>query len=78
MKNIAIIKNMKGEIMETRKFRSYPEVERFVAKKYGNRIFDWDISKDLIKVKPGEMELMVGLDYSLEEAKVHRIMIKGE
>lgn len=79
MKNVAIIKNMKGEVMETRKFRSYPEVERYIATKYDNNIYDWMIKKDLVETnKLDEIDLKFGLEVGYELAKVHTIVIKGE
>lgn len=77
MKNIAIIKNMKGEIVERKNFRSYPEVERYIAKKYANAIFDWMIDQELVEGKPDAIDLALGLDKGRQWAKVHSIVIRG-
>ena len=78
MKNVAIIKNMKGEVMETRKFKSYPEVERYIEKKYNNNIFDWNFKEEMIETKADEFWSSMGFEVGNELAKVHTIVIKGE
>lgn len=79
MKNIAIIKNMKNEVIETKSFRSYPEVERYVANKYDNKIFDWTYVKEVVENnKPDEIDLELGLANGVEFANVHTIVIRKE
>lgn len=79
MKNIAIIKNMKNEVIETKSFRSYPEVERYVANKYDNKIFDWNYVKEVVENnKPDEIDLELGLANGVEFANVHTIVIRKE
>lgn len=76
MKNIAVIKNMNGEVMETKNFRSYPEVERYIASKYDNKIYDWMIDQELVETKPDAIDLELGLEHGVEFAKVHKIVIR--
>lgn len=78
MKNVAIIKKQNGEVMETRNFKSYPEVERYVEMKYNNEIFDWTFKKGFVEKKPDEFDLEMGLETGSEIAKIHTIVIKGE
>lgn len=78
MKNIAIIKNRKKEVIETKKFRSYVAVERYIQNKYNNNLFDWKIDEDLIEKKPDKIDKEFGLDVSYALAKIHTIIIEEE
>ena len=78
MKNVAIIKNKNGEVIENKKFKSYKEVERYVAKKYDNKIFDWTFKEGLIEKKPDSFDLEMGLEVGHEIAKIHNIVIELE
>lgn len=51
MKHIAVISTREDELLETKSFRSRVEVERYIASKYHNEIFDWMIESDYEWVK---------------------------
>lgn len=76
MKNIAIIKNMKGEIMEQKNFASYVAIERYVAEKYDNKIFDWNWVEKVVEKRKGDFERENGIETGLQMAKVHTIVIR--
>ena len=76
MKNIAIIKNMKGEIMEQKNFASYVAIERHVAEKYDNKIYDWTWKKELVEKRPDKLDKELGLEKGDQFAKVHTIVIR--
>lgn len=76
MKNIAIIKNMKGEIIEQKNFASYVAIERYVAKKYDNKIYDWNWVEKVVEKRKGDFEKENGIEQGLQFAKVHTIVIR--
>ena len=62
--------------MEQKNFASYVAIERYVAKKYDNKIFDWNWEQKLVDKRPDKLDKELGLEKGGQFAKVHTIVIR--
>lgn len=75
MKQIAVIKNVDGKLLEIKSFQSRKALERYVAVKYEKGTYDWEIRNCIVETIPNKQEKELGLSFGFREVKKHFIVV---